>query len=39
MTEKRQTEKGGEINLSDFYFSKEKVDSALDFMCICGSGD
>lgn len=39
MTEKRQTEKGGEIKVSDFYFSKEKVDSALDFMCICSNGD
>lgn len=34
-TEKRQTEKGGDIGLSDFYFSKDNIDSALDFLCIC----
>lgn len=34
-TEKRQTEKGGDIRLSDFYFSRDNIDSVLDFLCIC----
>lgn len=38
-TEKRQTDKGGEITISDFYFSKKHIDSALDFISICYKGD
>lgn len=38
-TEKKQTEKGGDITASDFNFSKENVDSALDFVCICNKRD
>lgn len=38
-TEKRQTDKGGEITGSDFYFSKDNVDAALDFICVCSKRD
>jgi len=37
-TEKRQNEKGGEITVSDFYVSKDNLDSALDFISVCSKG-
>lgn len=34
-TEEKQGEKGGEITVDDFFYSKDNIDLALDFICIC----
>ena len=34
-TEEKQGEKGGNITVSDFFFSKDNVYDALDFVCVC----
>ena len=34
-TEEKQGEKGGDITVSDFSFSRDNVDNALDLICVC----
>lgn len=34
-TEEKQGEKGGDITVADFFFSRDNLENALDFICVC----